>query len=85
MMISLIQSVIARPGFLRSWQSLESSFIICGTVESKKMRFLRRPAKDTGLLRMTTRSAMYCIYNKNYSKIGGKEWIFKKLSLISSF
>jgi hypothetical protein len=27
--ISSTQSVIARPGFLRSWQSHESSFIIC--------------------------------------------------------
>ena len=45
--------VIARPRFLRSWQSHELSFIVCGNVVLKKMRFSRRPVKDTGLLRMT--------------------------------
>ena len=66
------------------------------------MRFSRRPAKGTGLLRMTEwvdeiltsnqtllrmtmRSAICYIYIKNYSKIGGKEWIFRKSFLTCSF
>ncbi len=49
------------------------------------MGFSCRPAKNTGFLRMTTRSAICYIYIKNYSKIGGKEWIFKKSFLTCSF
>jgi len=41
--------------FLRSWQSHDSYFIMCWIVVLKRMRFSRRPAANSGLLRITNR------------------------------
>jgi len=67
-----------------------SSFKGCGIGELwncgiEKVEILTSSGKKTGLLRMTTRSAIYYIYIKNYSKLGGKEWISRKSFLTYSF